>query len=97
MSLVDEDNIDIVNVIKKELFNLTSNNWTIEVLENKKEYISVSEKDNLEKNIIIEDAKKDKTIKSFLDEFPDAKVIEVRKDPIIYKYRKNERFWPSLF
>ncbi len=80
LSLVDEDNIDIVNVIKKELFNLTSNNWTIEVLENKKEYISVSEKDNLEKNIIIEDAKKDKTIKSFLDEFPDAKVIEVRKD-----------------
>ena len=80
LSLVDENNKDLVTVLKKELYNLTSVNWSVEVLENKEEYVSVTEKDNLEKNIIIEDAKRDTTIKSFLDEFPDAKVIEVKNN-----------------
>ena len=80
MSLIDNSNIDIINKIKKELFDITSKHWVIKLLEDKNEYTSVSEKDKIYNQKLINEAKKNKLVDSFFKEFPDAEIVKVSKE-----------------
>ena len=87
LSLVNDKNLDLVVKIRKELLNLTSKKWIIEVLENDVENLSVTEKHNLQEKELIENSKQNKLVKSFLDEFPDAEIIKVDND--VYKDKED--------
>ena len=78
--LVEEDNLNLLNKIKKELLLLTGSNWTLDILNDQKGYTSVTENKNNEKQKIIQRASENKLVKPFLKEFPEAKIIEVNKE-----------------
>ena len=78
--LVEKDNLNLLNKIKKELLLLTGSNWTLDILNDEKGYISVTENKNNEKQKIIQRASENKLVKPFLNEFPEAKIIEVNKE-----------------
>ncbi len=78
--LVEKDNLNLLNKIKKELLLLTGSNWTLDILNDEKGYISVTENKNNEKQKIIQRASENKLVKPFLKEFPEAKIIEVNKE-----------------
>ena len=80
LSLVNDKNLDLVIKIRKELFNLTSNKWIIEVLKDNVENFTTTEKHELKKKELIENSKENKLVKSFLEEFPEAEIVEVNKD-----------------
>jgi len=80
LSLVDDLNTDIINKIKKDLFNITSKHWVIELLKDKNEYVSVSEKNKIVNQELINEAKKNKLVDSFIKEFPDAEIVKVSKE-----------------
>tara|TARA_B100002051_G_scaffold59342_1_gene55266 strand:+ start:255 stop:1892 length:1638 start_codon:yes stop_codon:yes gene_type:complete len=78
--LVEKDNLNLLNKIKKELLLLTGSNWTLDILNDEKGYTSVTENKNNEKQKIIQRASENKLVKPFLKEFPEAKIIEVNKE-----------------
>ena len=78
--LVEKDNLNLLNKIKKELLLLTGSNWTLDILNDEKGYTSVTENKNNEKQKIIQRASENKLVKPFLNEFPEAKIIEVNKE-----------------
>ena len=78
--LVEKDNLNLLNKIKKELLLLTGFNWTLDILNDEKGYTSVTENKNNEKQKIIQRASENKLVKPFLKEFPEAKIIEVNKE-----------------
>ena len=78
--LVEKDNLNLLNKIKKELLLLTGSNWTLDILNDEKGYTSVTENKKNEKQKIIQRASENKLVKPFLKEFPEAKIIEVNKE-----------------
>ena len=78
--LVEKNNLNLLNKIKKELLLLTGSNWTLDILNDEKGYTSVTENKNNEKQKIIQRASENKLVKPFLKEFPEAKIIEVNKE-----------------
>ena len=80
LTLVDKNNLKLIDKIKKELLILTGNNWTIDLSNDDKGLSSVTEKQNLEKEKIIELAKENKIIKPLIKEFPDVKIIDVNEE-----------------
>ncbi len=78
--LVEKDNLNLLNKIKKELLLLTGSNWTLDILNDEKGYTSVTENKKNEKQKIIQRASENKLVKPFLKEFKEAKIIEVNKE-----------------
>ena len=87
LSFVNKKKLDLLAKIRKELSDLTSNKWIIQVLEDDADNFSVTEKNNLEEKKLIENVKQDRLVKSFLNEFPEAEILEVNKEA--YKDKKD--------
>ena len=80
LSFVLKNYDNLLEKIRKELLAITSNNWKIEVVENKNTYNSISEKIEIEESEIKNKIKDNILVKSIMDEFPDSEIIEVKNN-----------------
>ena len=79
LSFVLKNYNDILEKIKKSLLLLTKKNWSIEVIEKNNSYKSITEKLENENEEIKNEIKNNILVKSIIDEFPDSKIIEIKK------------------
>ena len=78
VNFVKENYITFLEDIKKSLLNLTKKNWKIEVMAVDLEYSSVSEKKEIKKEEKKNKIKENIIVKSFIKEFPESKIIEIK-------------------
>jgi DNA polymerase-3 subunit gamma/tau len=79
LSFVLKNYNDILEKIKKSLLLLTKKNWSIEVIEKNNSYKSITEKLENENEEIKNEIQNNILVKSIIDEFPDSKIIEIKK------------------
>jgi DNA polymerase III subunit gamma/tau len=70
---------DFVKDLSVKLFEWTDNRWIISLSKTKGEPSQKEKEINLKKEII-ESVKKSSTYKDILEKFPDAELIDVKKD-----------------
>ena len=69
--------IDDQNVTEK-MQNLTNKNWRIEVIDDDKEFTSVTEKNEIKKEDKKNKIKENIIVKSIFDEFPGSEILEIK-------------------
>lgn len=80
LSFVLKEYDDILKKIRKSLLALTKNNWRIEVVENEIKYNSISEKTEIDNNVVKNMIKNNLLVKSIIDGFENSKIIEIKKN-----------------
>ena len=80
LSFVLKEYDDILKKIRKSLLALTKNNWRIEVVENQIKYNSISEKTEIDNNVVKNMIKNNLLVKSIIDGFENSKIIEIKKN-----------------
>ena len=78
VNFVKENYQTFLDKIKKSLQNLTNKNWRIEVIDDDKEFASVTEKNEIKKEDKKNKIKENIIVKSILDEFPESEILEVK-------------------
>ena len=64
--------------MKKSLQNLTNKNWRIEVIDDDKEFTSVTEKNEIKKEDKKNKIKENIIVKSIFDEFPELEILDIK-------------------
>ena len=78
VNFVKENYQIFLDKMKKSLQNLTNKNWRIEVIDDDKEFTSVTEKNEIKKEDKKNKIKENIIVKSIFDEFPESEILEIK-------------------
>ena len=78
VNFVKENYQTFLDKMKKSLQNLTNKNWIIEVIDDDKEFTSVTEKNEIKKEDKKNKIKENIIVKSIFDEFPESEILEIK-------------------
>ena len=78
VNFVKENYQTFLDKMKKSLQNLTNKNWRIEVIDDDKEFTSVTEKNEIKKEDKKNKIKENIIVKSIFDEFPGSEILEIK-------------------
>ena len=78
VNFVKENYQTFLDKMKKSLQNLTNKNWRIEVIDDDKEFTSVTEKNEIKKEDKKNKIKENIIVKSIFDEFPESEILEIK-------------------
>ena len=78
VNFVKENYQTFLDKMKKSLQNLTNKNWIIEVIDDDKEFTSVTEKNEIKKEDKKKKIKENIIVKSIFDEFPGSEILEIK-------------------
>ena len=78
VNFVKENYQIFLDKMKKSLQNLTNKNWRIEVIDDDKEFTSVTEKNETKKEDKKNKIKENIIVKSIFDEFPESEILEIK-------------------
>ena len=78
VNFVKENYQTFLDKMKKSLQNLSNKNWRLEVIDDDKEFTSVTEKNEIKKEDKKNKIKENIIVKSIFDEFPESEILEIK-------------------